>query len=284
MPSTPIQSISITTVSSCPTPSPHLEYHILISLPVKSWVIKKRYSDFIVLNSQLNSIQSPIPFTLPPKHSTKKLYHSISTLGGLWAGSSSTGGSTGGSGFLDLNSKDADEIQLQRERKNGLEGYLRAILSCNQDCWRESKVFKEFLEIPNNSSSSSSSTQTPIQNSRQSEASQRISQRQSQSQTSQSSTSIPPTRILGSQTQETSSTRSQSDQQLFESQNDAFVKQDSQLENLAAILRRQKTLGLDMNQELAEQNELLGTLDEEVGRVQVKMQGAEGKMKKLEGK
>lgn len=284
--SIPIQSISITKVTSDPKPTPHLIYHIQISLPVKSWNITKRYSDFIHLDSKLHLIQSPLPSNLPPKHSTKNLLHSVSTLGGWIPGSRS-------SGFLDLDSKDQDQIQLMRERKSGLEAYLRALLSSNDGVWRESNHFKAFLQVGENLKLEENGTkdrQPP------SEAVRRMAQRQQQQSQPQSqslsntntstSTSTPFVRTLGKpqQYQETDQTRHLDDGGLFQSQKDQFDQQDAQLDSLAQILRRQKQLGLTMNQELAEQNELLATLDAEVDVTQGKMKVAEGKMSRLENK
>jgi len=63
-----------------------------------------------------------------------------------------------------------------------------------------------------------------------------------------------------------------------------LTAQDASLSDLSAIIRRQRELGLAIHQELAEQSELLGVLDEELGGTEGKMRGAEKKMERLEGK
>lgn len=55
-------------------------------------------------------------------------------------------------------------------------------------------------------------------------------------------------------------------------------QQDQQLNNLTAILRRQRQMGEAINQELGEQTELLGQLDSEVETTQAKLSKADQKM------
>jgi len=183
--------------------------------------------------------------------------------------------------------KEADESQA-RERKDGLERYLRAIVASTDKSWRETEVFKDFIEVPKSQASVPStnrSTNSPT-------ASRYIPGSYSTpSNGGQATRAEQPglggftTRTLGQKApiKETEATRVLDETGLFASQQAQMDAQDSQLGDLAAVLRRQKAMGLAINQELLEQSELLENLDEEVGQTQTKMVGAEKQMKKLGG-
>ena len=61
-------------------------------------------------------------------------------------------------------------------------------------------------------------------------------------------------------------------------------EQDVHLSQLTTILARQRQLGLAINQEIAEQNEMLDDLTTAVDQTGSKLNAAKKKLNKLEGK
>ncbi|KAG8943653.1 hypothetical protein FRC04_002612 [Tulasnella sp. 424] len=103
-------------------PKPHTVYRIEIQGPVRSWQVWRRYSEFDDLNTELSkSVGSYPPTALPPKHT------------------------------FSLRRKFNEEAII-KEREEGLEKYLRAILSNKDGRWRECVAFKTFLGLPATSS------------------------------------------------------------------------------------------------------------------------------------
>ncbi|CAH7671483.1 hypothetical protein BY996DRAFT_6429786 [Phakopsora pachyrhizi] len=98
----------------------------------------------------------------------------------------------------------------------------------------------------------------------------------------------PTTRVLGSPSglagdsppQETSETRQLNNRQLMETQlNETITKaQDSKLRSLTKVLLRQKRIGLMINQELLEQNEILDELTSNVDVTSNKLKEARKKI------
>jgi hypothetical protein len=275
--SAPLQSLSITRTETRTLPTPHVVYAILVVLPVRSWTVYRRYSEFYSLNQVLleghnGDHQLPAPF--PPKHAARRTLKAITGLGGLLP--------------VGESAKEADEFQA-RERKDALERYLRAIVASTDSSWREADAFKDFIELPK-----SQSTTAPGRPSGSPTASRYVPGSYS-SPTNEERHAVRgegfhraggvTTRTLGRPVaaQETEATRSLNEAGLFVSQQAQMDKQDSQLEGLAAVLRRQKAMGLAINHELLEQSELLDNLSQEVEQTQSKMTGAERQMKKLGG-
>ena len=117
--STAIQAIFIRGYEQRHAPKTHIVYRIDIQAHVRSWQMWRRYSEFGDLNTELTKATgSHPPVDLPPKHAFKSLP------------------------FVHMGSKELDD------RKQGLERYLRAILSAKDDKWRETHAFKEFLGVP----------------------------------------------------------------------------------------------------------------------------------------
>lgn len=275
--SAPLQSISIPRTENRTLPTPHIVYAILVSLPVKSWFIFRRYSEFVNLHQNFLSSQrfdGPPPAALPPKHAVRTTYKAITGLGGLMPKSEAERG--------------IEQEQI-RERKEGLEKYLRAILSSSDHRWRESDEFKEFIELPKGQSTASMvGINGGINSSGKGGDHSNTARRYmpgslSLSNENKSTTSF--TRTLGAKSnepiRESDVTRSLDDRGLMSSQQTQMDAQDRHLEGLAAVLRRQKAMGLAINQELSEQTELLDELDGQVDQTQDKMRQADRKMDKL---
>ncbi|CAO1618642.1 unnamed protein product [Parajaminaea phylloscopi] len=272
----PLQSISVPRHEQRSSPAPvHVVYAILVSLPVRNWTVYRRYSEFVELHTSLTGLDGPAsvpPAPLPPKHVAKSTLRGLRTLGGLLPVSESV-------------REDGDE--MLRQRRAGLEAYLRAIVASPQALWRESQAFRDFIELP--STTSSRALVSGTDNTASSAAGH------SSSRSGPSSRYVPgsyhpatetPHRQLGASqpaaaAQETATTRGQDDTELFASQQAQFDRQDAALGDLTAILRRQKQMGMAINQELLEQNELLDTLDGEVRETQDKLKKGEAQMKKL---
>ncbi|KAG6911918.1 hypothetical protein DXG01_000165 [Tephrocybe rancida] len=115
---TAIQAVYIRGWEERSAPKPHTVYRIEIQAHVRSWQMWRRYSEFDDLHTEISkAVGSPPPASLPPKHK-----------------------------FSFIRAR-TDE-KLLEERRSGLEGYLRAILSAKEDQWRESFAFKDFLGVP----------------------------------------------------------------------------------------------------------------------------------------
>lgn len=81
-------------------------------------------------------------------------------------------------------------------------------------------------------------------------------------------------RVIG-EPQETSRTTRLDNQQLLQLQKQDFKQQDEQLDQLALAMRRQRELGMAINEELQLQNELLDEMDAEVDHVDSKLHYAQ---------
>ena len=115
----PNLEISIPTTSVSPTSPPHTLYNITLRLPLRSFTLSKRYSDFSSFHSALVSqTTAPPPAPLPAK-----------------------------SWFANTLSN----ATLREERRAGLEEYLRAINDAEDPRWRTSSAWRAFLNLPNTS-------------------------------------------------------------------------------------------------------------------------------------
>ncbi|EJD04043.1 syntaxin [Fomitiporia mediterranea MF3/22] len=113
-----IHSVRILGHEERSSPKTHVVYKIEVQASVRSWLMWRRYSEFDDLHTELSrSVGDPPPHPLPPKHT-----------------------------FSIFRSKDSP--QILQERIEGLEAYLRAIVSSKDERWRETFIFKEFLGIP----------------------------------------------------------------------------------------------------------------------------------------
>lgn len=104
------------------------------------------------------------------------------------------------------------------------------------------------------------------------------------SQSSQSSK--PFARVFGAVgvPEETEETRPLDDQSLLQLQQTKIDQQDEQLNKLTVILARQRQLGLAINQEIAEQNDLLDGLTEDVDRTGAKLSNAKKQLNRIDNR
>lgn len=121
----PTVEIAIPTTSVSPTSPPHTVYHITLRLPLRSFTVSKRYSDFSAFHATLTdqtNAQPPVP--LPSKS---------------WF------------------SKTVSNDRFREERRRGLEEYLRAINDAPDGRWRTSSAWRAFLNLPTAAASASNS-------------------------------------------------------------------------------------------------------------------------------
>ncbi|KAK4240591.1 hypothetical protein C8A03DRAFT_13084 [Achaetomium macrosporum] len=121
----PPLEISIPT-TSLHTPAdgskPYTLYNITLRLPLRSFVVQKRYSDFAALHNALTSlVGAPPPEPLPSK-----------------------------SWFRSTVSSPA----LTEQRRVGLERYLRAIAEPPDRRWRDTPIWRAFLNLPSGAGAS----------------------------------------------------------------------------------------------------------------------------------
>ncbi|PKS10379.1 hypothetical protein jhhlp_002130 [Lomentospora prolificans] len=123
----PPAEISIpSTIVSNTESKPFTLYNITLRLPLRSFVVQKRYSDFATLHSTLTSqVGAPPPAPLPAKSWIKSTVSSP---------------------------------ELTELRRQGLEAYLRAIAESPDRRWRDTKTWRSFLSLPSSSASASAAS------------------------------------------------------------------------------------------------------------------------------
>ena len=120
----PPPEIAIPSTSVSNDSKPYTLYNITLRLPLRSYVVQKRYSDFTRLHASLNDqVGSPPPEPLPGKHWLKSTVNSA---------------------------------ELTQQRQAGLERYLKAIAESPDRRWRDTSVWRAFLNLPSTSSTSNS--------------------------------------------------------------------------------------------------------------------------------
>jgi regulator of vacuolar morphogenesis len=118
----PSVEISIPTATISDSASPYTLYNITLRLPLRSFAVQKRYSEFATFHEALVSqVGSPPPAPLPKK-----------------------------SWFSNTNSNSA----LREERRGALESYLCAINNTEDARWRNSSAWRAFLNLPSSALSS----------------------------------------------------------------------------------------------------------------------------------
>ncbi|PSR75540.1 hypothetical protein BD289DRAFT_447538 [Coniella lustricola] len=109
-------SIPSTSIASPSDSKPFTQYNITLRLPLRSYVFQKRYSDFAELNTTLTKLVGAAPpAPLPAKHWFKNTVSSP---------------------------------ELTEDRRRGLESYLRAIAESPDRRWRDTPVWRTFLNLP----------------------------------------------------------------------------------------------------------------------------------------
>ncbi|KAK1756284.1 vacuolar morphogenesis protein 7 [Echria macrotheca] len=110
-------SIPTTSLSNPPDGSkPYTLYNITLRLPLRSFVVQKRYNDFVALHHSLTSlVGAPPPEPLPAKSWFKSTISSP---------------------------------ELTENRRVGLERYLRAIAEPPDRRWRDTPAWRAFLNLP----------------------------------------------------------------------------------------------------------------------------------------
>ncbi|KAK3682759.1 hypothetical protein B0T22DRAFT_522169 [Podospora appendiculata] len=125
----PPAEISIPTTSlSTPTDGskPYTLYNITLRLPLRSFVVQKRYSDFLSLHQTLVSlVGTPPPAPLPSKSWFKSTVSSP---------------------------------ELTENRRASLERYLRAIAEPPDRRWRDTSAWRAFLNLPSSSTTHSAAS------------------------------------------------------------------------------------------------------------------------------
>lgn len=104
------------TVPTAITTGDYTTYNITVRLPLRSFVVQKRYSEFASFHDELIQQVGAQPPVLLPKKS--------------W--------------FHNTNSND----KLREERRQGLEKYLQAINNAEDQRWRNTSVWRSFLNLP----------------------------------------------------------------------------------------------------------------------------------------
>ncbi|KAI9679743.1 MAG: hypothetical protein M1817_004757 [Caeruleum heppii] len=122
----PPVEISIPTTTTAAGPKPYTLYNVILRLPLRSFTVQKRYSEFVTLHETLTSQAGPAPpATLPQK-----------------------------SWFTRTTSNAA----LTEERRKGLEAYLRTINEVEDGRWRQTSAWRAFLNLPSSTASANSSS------------------------------------------------------------------------------------------------------------------------------
>lgn len=118
-------AIPSTSTSDEGSSKPYTLYNITLRLPLRSYVVQKRYSDFARLHATLvDVVGSPPPVALPGKHWIKSTVKSP---------------------------------DLARERQVVLERYLRTIAETPDRRWRDTAAWRAFLNLPSASGSAGNS-------------------------------------------------------------------------------------------------------------------------------
>lgn len=119
-------SIPTTSIASPPDSKPFTQFNITLRLPLRTYIVQKRYSDFSTLHETITSLAgAPPPAAFPGKH---------------WFKSTVT------------------SPALTEDRRQGLETYLRAIAESPDRRWRDTPAWRAFLSLPSTLGSAASSS------------------------------------------------------------------------------------------------------------------------------
>ncbi|KAK7937277.1 uncharacterized protein PG986_014145 [Apiospora aurea] len=104
---------------------PYTLYNITLRLPLRTYVVQKRYNDFAALHQAIQThVGTPPPAPLPGKSWFKSTISSP---------------------------------QLTEDRRRGLETYMRGIAESPDRRWRDTPAWRAFLNLPNSASNSAAS-------------------------------------------------------------------------------------------------------------------------------
>ena len=350
-------AIPSTSVSEEGSSKPYTLYNITLRLPLKSFVVQKRYSDFAELHNKLvEQVGATPPEPMPGKHWLKSTVRSS---------------------------------DLTRDRQVGLERYLRAIAETPDRRWRDTSVWRTFLNLPNSSTTNSAASapgmvgniatgaanpSTWLEMHRElkqnlHEARQCLAKRDAATDSGNASAALeagaaakrvllragtavasltdglrkiqdagklgdgelrrrrdlisaarterdaleklsnsmpssqptassargagasekaallrggkPAGRVLGAPLPETEQTRELDNQGVLQLQKKEMDMQDQQLDQLSGVIRRQRDIGLQIQEEVDAQGDMLDRLDEDVTRVQGKVKVANNRIRKM---
>lgn len=257
---------------------PYIVYVITVRLPPRQkWTVKRRYTEFCDLalafeKDPPEGAGRPAPLALPPKRALQ----------------------TGWRQTLSFGSHAAQEHaqMLAEERLPALREWIRALLEDADPQWRSSRALRTFLALPDHAQFNMAVT------ARDTRAKDSVSHAGSPRDTAAPGAwNGPGIRRLGPaaysaspalsspamhKAQETSSTRGLDDHDLLQNQADVMERQDGHLRDLATSIRRQRELGLTINQELREHTEMLGQMDRDLDGVQDKMAAGNKLMRTLD--
>ncbi|KAE8410858.1 hypothetical protein BDV36DRAFT_108265 [Aspergillus pseudocaelatus] len=122
----PNLEITIPTTSLSPTSPPYTVYNLTLRLPLRSFTISKRYSDFLTFHKTLvTQTNADPPAPLPSKTWFKNTVSNAS---------------------------------LREDRRQALEAYLQAINNTEDARWRNSPAWRAFLNLPSAANTSHTST------------------------------------------------------------------------------------------------------------------------------
>ncbi|KAI9751529.1 MAG: emp24p/erv25p- protein [Chaenotheca gracillima] len=113
--------ISIPNTNTSSTAKPYTLYNISLRLPLRSFILAKRYSDFTTLHSTLTTQAGGVP---PPAPLPSKSWFTRTT----------------------------SSPELTEERRKGLETYLKAINEDGDARWRGTSAWRAFLNLPSGTS------------------------------------------------------------------------------------------------------------------------------------
>ncbi|RMZ78732.1 hypothetical protein DV737_g3788, partial [Chaetothyriales sp. CBS 132003] len=336
----PRVEISIPNTSVVAEPKPYTVYNIVLRLPLRSYTVQKRFSDFGTLHDSLTAQAGAAPpVSLPSKS---------------WFAST------------------VNNPELTEERRTALETYVKTINQSDDSRWRDTSAWTSFIALPRSFSTTSEASSkagakllaarsAPITDAvvwldyhrdlktQLHEARLRLTTRdqastpQEQHEASAAAKSClvqagsliaaledglatiqkaasegwagghklgggevrrrrdllaaakkdkdglerllaaigTKSRLDTAVATETDETRELDNQGLLQLQKQKMAEQDSDVEQLRTIIQRQKELGIQINDELAVQNDLLRIVDDDVGRVKGKMDIAKKRTDKI---
>ncbi|KAI9806230.1 MAG: hypothetical protein M1825_006345 [Sarcosagium campestre] len=121
----PLVEIAIPSTSTSNDAKPFTLYNITLRLPLRSFTVQKRYSDFVALHHDLATQAAAVaPVALPQKSWFKRTTASP---------------------------------ELTEERRQGLEAYLRKINDAADGRWRGTSAWRAFLNLPSTTANAASS-------------------------------------------------------------------------------------------------------------------------------